>query len=384
MRQIVFYTESPAMGGHERMAIMAHQAMIEQRVEVKIAWLINARNERLAAELASAALPYAVINCDHPFDVRRPSFRALRQIISVARQFTKSPPDLVVILQGGIVASYGAVLAARLSGRQFCSYIPMAQRSTELVAYRFPRIWNALRSIFYRLISNYITIDDAQAANIRRENRRATVYTVENYIPVPNVVSVAKKDARARLGLAGDANVIAVIGRIEFGQKAQNWLVEGLGSDPFLLDKFLLFVGEGPDSFRLQEMIDHAEYRGRMRVMGWQADMDTIYAAIDLLLVPSRTEGVPLVMLEALSRGIPVAGTDRDGMATWLPHEWRFPFGDIESMKRAISNAWNDRSLKWRDIEDHLRQVTDKGRFGRAFGGALMGYCHPSWPVRKQ
>jgi glycosyltransferase involved in cell wall biosynthesis len=373
MPQIVFYTESPTTGGHEKMAIIAHQAMIEQVVGVKIAWLINVRNERLATELASAGLPYAVVNYDHPLDVRRPSFRALRQIISVARHFTKLAPDLVVILQGGIVASYGGVLAARLSGVQFCSYIPMAQRSTELAAYRFPRIWDAMRSIYFRLICNYITIDDTQAANIRRENRRATIYTVENYIPVQNVVDIAKKDARVHLDLAGDANVIAVVGRIEFGQKAQDWLVSGLGSDPFLLDKFLLFVGDGPDSSRLQEMINHAQYRDRMRIMSWQADMDTIYAATDLLLVPSRSEGVPLVMLEALSRGIPVAGTDRDGMATWLPHEWRFPFGDIESMKKSIAAAWNDRSLNWRQIEEHLRQTMDRERFGRAFWQALVG-----------
>jgi len=78
------------------------------------------------------------------------------------------------------------------------------------------------------------------------------------------------------------------------------------------------------------------EVRDRFGLIGWKNDLREVYAATDVLLIPSKVEGVPLVMLEALSYRIPVVGTDRDGMRSWLPVEWRFRWGDTEGFKHGI------------------------------------------------
>jgi glycosyltransferase involved in cell wall biosynthesis len=54
----------------------------------------------------------------------------------------------------------------------------------------------------------------------------------------------------------------------------------------------------------------------------WTPLVSDIYTASDLVLMPSRFEGVPLVMLEALMAGRPVAAAGVDGMRDYLPPEW--------------------------------------------------------------
>jgi glycosyltransferase involved in cell wall biosynthesis len=377
---VLFYTESPVLGGHEKMALAAHRALHKYRYNISIRWLVNRANIRLVEELCATFADFRTMQLDNSLRLPHLSFSVIRQISLVARRFREIAPDLIVPLQGGIVGSYGGVLAARLAGIPICSYIAMTQRSTELAPYRFPRLWNALRSIYYKLIPNYITIDDAQALNIRRENRSAVIYTVENYISPPRKKCSSRSEARERLGLPIHAVVIAVIGRIEFAQKAQDWLVRELSSDSFLADKMLLLVGEGPDAQALSDLCDASPQRAKLRLLGWQENMEHVYSSVDLVLIPSRVEGVPLTMLEALSRRIPVVGSDRDGMATWLPAHWRFPFGNLEKMKGAIDCALRvDATDDWETIEGHLGQVTDERRFMQAFGDAIAA-CIGDFP----
>lgn len=375
MHRIVFYSESSVVGGHEKMAIGAHRAMIRHGCDLQIDWIISASNCRLAEELAKASISFTSIDCSYPVDVRHLSWGAMRHVLSVARIFRESASDLIVVLQGGIVSSYGGVLAARLARRNFCSYIPMAPRSTELGTYRFPQLWNTLRSIYFRLIPKYITIDDTQAWRIRRENPKASIAVVENFVPPPSKDGLARSLARAHLNLPNDQAVIGVIGRIDFPQKAQDWLIATLGGDSFLRDKILLIVGDGPDAGRLMELQSQAAYRGQVRVARWQENLDEVYSAIDVLLISSKAEGVPLVMLEALARRIPVVGTDRDGMQTWLPREWRFPFGHQDLMKKCLDHALLGGGTDWTAIEAHLAQVTDERRFALEFAAALSSHC---------
>ncbi len=376
--QIIFYSEASVLGGHEKMALAAHRAILKYGDEkLAISWIINEENCRLIEELTLASLPHTPIACNHPIDIRKPSLGAIRQLVSLLRKFRMLKPDLILILQGGIVASYSGILAARLSNINFCSYIPTAPRSTELASYRYPKIWDALRSIYFKMIPRYITIDQAQASNIRRENHRAAIRIVENYISHSSMIEVPRNDARSSLDLPGDIPVIGVLGRIDFAQKSQDWLVTELGDDSFLCNKVLIVVGEGPDAPHLKELVASVRYSRNIRLTGWQSSMEEIYSAIDLVLIPSRAEGVPLVMLEALSRQIPVVGTDRDGMANWLPTEWRFPFGDIVRMKEAIESALRASTIDWSQIETHLSRVTDERRFAQEFKDALDEYSRP-------
>lgn len=69
----------------------------------------------------------------------------------------------------------------------------------------------------------------------------------------------------------------------------------------------------------LQGRVEALVAQDRCRVLGWAGDGEDPYAGIDLLVVPSRTpDPAPLVVLEALSRGIPVIGYPAGGIPSLI------------------------------------------------------------------
>jgi len=80
--------------------------------------------------------------------------------------------------------------------------------------------------------------------------------------------------------------------------------LSGLTDLPWTLSIF----GDGPDRDRLQARTP-TELRDRVRWRGWSAGPEPALAKADLLCVPSRSEAFPMVILEAMSREVPVAAS---------------------------------------------------------------------------
>src|SRR6202012_2791185 len=95
-------------------------------------------------------------------------------------------------------------------------------------------------------------------------------------------------------------------------------LIRDLERDaPHLMDWFFVFVGRGPAEAELQKLLSQTELPGR--IVPWSSDPGLYMAASDVLLLPSRFEGVPLIMLEALRAGIPVLASRIDAFEEYLP-----------------------------------------------------------------
>jgi glycosyltransferase involved in cell wall biosynthesis len=374
MYKVIFYSDSDFFGGHEKMAVAAHAACQRHGEPIQIQWLINARNRYLADALGNAGLNYATLVDAPSFSLRGNPLRAFWKILGNASKLRRLSPDLIMVVQGNIAHCYDGVLSALMSGIRCCSYIPMVFCISDVKKRRCPALWDFAWSLLYRTISSYITIDPEQATRLRRENGKASVYVVENYVPKNEPLDI-RQHARTKLGIPPDKKVLALIGRIEFQHKCQDWAFRELKNDPFLTDKFVLFVGDGSDSYRLRAMLA-PEVRDRFGLIGWTDDLREVYAASDVLLIPSKVEGVPLVMLEALGYRVPVVGSDRDGMRSWLPAQWRFVWGDVEGFKLAIQDALNTTMPEvWENIADRLALVHDDVRFATQFSRALTRCC---------
>lgn len=376
---ITFYSDSQVFGGNEQMAIRAHEAIRRHNDLITITWIVNITNQRLIGALQYAGIEYFALDLEPTFKIFRNPISLLRKTLRIAKVLRSSRAHLVMLVQGWIADGYDGVFAARLAGVPFCSYIPLAHSPTELAVRRWPAIRTAILSCFFLLISRYITIDEQQAIRLRRWNRRAQITVVENYIPRPSPPSRKGPEGRQLFGIPLQSKVLAVIGRISFRQKCQDWLVDALKDDPFLSDKTLLFVGDGPDAPSLAQKIKSSPWRDHMHLLGWHNDLEELYSMLDLLMIPSMAEGVPLVMIEALARHIPVVGSDRDGMKSWLPAEWRFPFRNAAAMKQAITSALSEPPVGyWKWAEERLASATDERRFGTQFADALLACCQPA------
>ncbi len=110
--------------------------------------------------------------------------------------------------------------------------------------------------------------------------------------------------ARASLGLPMDARIVGCVGSIA-AEKRLHLAVDAVAG---LEHVHLLVVGDGPERADVEQ---HAQdvLGERATFAGTLDDVVPAYRAIDVLLVTSRTEGMPGVVLEASMSGVPVVAT---------------------------------------------------------------------------
>ena len=68
-------------------------------------------------------------------------------------------------------------------------------------------------------------------------------------------------------------------------------------------------IGEGPLEAKLKARAEHLNLGHRVVFTGYVDDIASAYSALDLMVIPSRSEGLPSVLLEALQTDLPVVST---------------------------------------------------------------------------
>jgi glycosyltransferase involved in cell wall biosynthesis len=169
---------------------------------------------------------------------------------------------------------------------------------------------------------------------------------------IPNVIDVAAfsgvepADLR-QFGVPQGSTVVTYVGRLG-RQKGLDWLLE---SAPMWIDRapecHLLLVGQGPEKTRLEGIRDRLVLGPRVHLAGWRKDVAAILAASRLLVLPSRWEGMPNVVLQAMASGLPVVATDVEGVRELLGEHagpQTVPFGDGGALADALLAFLSDPS----------------------------------------
>jgi glycosyltransferase involved in cell wall biosynthesis len=85
-------------------------------------------------------------------------------------------------------------------------------------------------------------------------------------------------------------------------------------------DALFLIVGDGELREALERRVQALGLTGAVRFLGWRADIDKLYADIDVVALTSRNEGSPVALIEAMAAGVPVVSTDVGGVADVVRH----------------------------------------------------------------
>jgi glycosyltransferase involved in cell wall biosynthesis len=378
MRSILFHDDAADFGGHELMTAEAvrYLSSIE---DVKVSFLYYQGNNRLLERLediqrSSANLTLIPI----PFTSRRlqavrtlVSQRGIRRIRALMRHVN---PDMVVVSQGRIESGSVGLLAAKRAGFRTISYIPMAHPVSVSGKPIAVRLRDSINSYFYRLPDKFITISESARHMLLARGVKADIVVVPNGIEPINIQGSDRKRFREAHGIMESEYAIAVVGRIEFRQKCQDFALQSIAQfRRELKDWKFLFIGSGPDEEKLKRMIVELGLGELAMVLPWFPIPAQFYAGIDILLIPSRFEGVPLVMLEAMSCGLRIVASDVDGMTENLPRSWLFPYGNSKAMVDTLVRVRSDDVAAL--LEDNRKRVTEGNNFaefGLRFANAIF------------
>lgn len=94
--------------------------------------------------------------------------------------------------------------------------------------------------------------------------------------------------------------------------KRQHEAIRAVAQTPF--DTQLLIVGDGPLKAELRALASELGVSDRVHVTGRVADIEPFYAIGDIFVAPSRGEGLPITLLEAMAASLPVVATDIPGI----------------------------------------------------------------------
>ncbi len=144
---------------------------------------------------------------------------------------------------------------------------------------------------------------------------RHKVSVVPNGIDTSAFEDSSGADAlRQSLGIPLNAPVVGTIGRLN-EVKRQNLLIRSFAK---VLDRVpeahLVLVGDGPEREALGRLIEELEVAGRVHFAGYQARPQDFLHVMNLFALTSRSEAMPLVILEAWAAGLPVVGSRVGGI----------------------------------------------------------------------
>lgn len=148
--------------------------------------------------------------------------------------------------------------------------------------------------------------------------------------------------------------------RAEFGAEPGDWLVGSVACfkpqkapEDFLAvaqnvcaaipqARFVL-VGDGDLRPQIEELIKTLNLQGRVCLAGWRRDIPRVMKAFDAFLLTSHWEGLPRVLLEARTVGLPTVATNVGGAAEAVSPEmrgWLGRAGDIGQLSRQLGEAY--------------------------------------------
>jgi len=121
-------------------------------------------------------------------------------------------------------------------------------------------------------------------------------------------------ELRAELGL-GDAPLVGIVARLVPIKAHEVFLAAAARIHAAQPAARFLVVGDGERRQALEQQVDVLGLRPVTHFLGWRADLDRLYADLDVVVLTSRNEGSPVALIEAMAAGVPVVSTAVGGVA---------------------------------------------------------------------
>jgi len=196
-------------------------------------------------------------------------------------------------------------------------WLTFASMTLKLDKHNLDRVRRLIRT-YYKMFDNILVLNSSHKKWLKNSemgfSKNSIIKTAhwadENFYP-------REKTKEEVFGLSSDHKILLFAGRLS--------MEKGVMDIPFIYDKIkeqipdvkLVFAGTGPAEAELKKLLPDALF------LGWiQSNiLPEIYSAADLLILPSRFDTFSLVVLEALSCGLPVVSYDSKGPKDIIEHE---------------------------------------------------------------
>lgn len=319
----VMHVIDPAPYGGAESVVCALSRARRPAGETMVAALVNRDRHAFVTDLTAAGVPVDVILTRNR--------QYLRQVRLVAERIRDRKVDCLHthVYHADAVGYF----AARRAG---CPVVATYHGSTGGGPRN--RVYEWVDRFLLRRFDAVLCVSEAIRRGLQAAGARSDrLHVVPNgMLPTPTLDRPA---ARAELGIAADALVIGWIGRMS-AEKGPDLLLSAVEhvTNPRAL---AVMIGDGPERPGLQERASNSNLAGRVRFAGTRPAAARLLPAFDVLAISSRTEGLPIVLLEAIQAGVPVVAFPVGGLSEYLDEAsaWLAPPTDVRALARALDAA---------------------------------------------
>lgn len=144
--------------------------------------------------------------------------------------------------------------------------------------------------------------------------KRTKLCVIPNAVDAERFANASPADLTT-FGIPPGSRVLITVGRLDH-QKGIDLLLSAISlMKPLEDDVHFLIVGDGEQAQTLRQQTIRDGLPARVHFIGRRDDVPSLLAASTALVLPSRWEGMPNVILEAMAAGLPVIATDVEGIA---------------------------------------------------------------------
>ncbi len=374
--RLLLVTDSLEVGGAERHVVDLALTLHQKGYEVTVACSVSGS---LARSLEEAGVPVRPL-LDRKVK-RRVSLgytRELRRLVREAR-FDLVHAHVYASAAAAALASLGTGVPLVLTEHTEALWQGRGARSVSRYVY-----WRARR---------VITVSSAiRRRLIERDGVHPSLITV-----VPNAVTTAARTPASPPELpAGlrEGPLVGVVARLQPEKGLVHFLKAAARVAPSVPEACFVVVGDGPLRGELGALTERLGLRERVHFLGFRPDAREIAALMEVLVVPSLTEGAPLVVLEAMAAGVPVVASAVGGIPHQIQHETEgllVPPGDPDALgdallgllrdpayTRSLGEAGRRRAHSEFGYETMVRRI--EGVYREALGRSLARNATPEEP----
>lgn len=310
-RHVLVYTDDPDAGG----VAQYNHSLITGLLDA--GYRVSCAQSRSESPLTIRQRELGVTHHWIPYDTKAEFARSLGDEDTAREIIARARPDLVVFSDCCPVSNLGAREAAR---RQGVPYVVVVGFVGAYLASRFEGMLGRLAAQ-YAAARAVVAVSQENLDLLRRRFGLASDAGQVIHYGRPDEY-FAPRDAavrarlRAELGLPADAVVCFTAARLTAikGFLYQVMAAQELRKRPGGRRLHFVWAGEGEQRAALERAVASAGLQDAVHLLGQRWDIAAWHNAADIFVLPSDLEGMPLAIMEAMAKGLPVAATAVSGI----------------------------------------------------------------------
>lgn len=329
------------MGGSERLVHSLSLNLDRKLFNPSIAWFFG---DGILDEFKKLEIPLY-----HVPKIKRFDFLTMRKLGRIIND-----NDIQVVNAHHFMSMVYSFYGCKIANKKKLIYTEHSDWELEKISWKWRKTGSYLLKISDGIVGVNGKVTNMLKSTFNLDPSKA--FTIQNGVDIKKYKKLQKNNTlKMKLGIAENELVIATVANLK---KIKNHI--------FLLHAFkevlkefknvkLVLVGQG---FKNDKDNTEKDIRGfinknglgkNILLLGYRSDIPAILGVTDIFCLTSFKEGLPISLIEAMATGIPVIGTDVDGIKDVINpniNGFLVKIGDMEKMKSALYTLLNDESLR--------------------------------------